>query len=255
MSVIYKENSQYIEIILHRPAKLNALDTTMLTQLLACVHQASASEKLVVKISAVGSVFCSGLDLVELVSLCDQGDLQGLEQFNYLVGRCLLALAELNKWIVLAMQGNVYGGGLGLLAISDYVVAKEGALVSFSELEWALVPGQIYPYLHAKLGASVNAWLLNAAKLHVEQPQLFNFIHGYSNCVDTSVHEYLAGLDTCQLDAYIASKNVFNTYATKVDDAWCLSVAKTFAKQSLKAYAAGRFNKFVKKTFTDVVAT
>ena len=34
MSVIYKENSQYIEIILHRPAKLNALDTTMLTQLL-----------------------------------------------------------------------------------------------------------------------------------------------------------------------------------------------------------------------------
>ena len=81
--------------------------------------------------------------------------------------------------------------GVGwLTAISDYVVAKEGALVSFSELEWALVPGQIYPYLHAKQ-CRKNEILLNAAKLHVEQPQLLTHSWVFK---DTSVHEYLAGL-------------------------------------------------------------
>ena len=127
------------EIMLDRPAAMNALDTAMATRLLAVCEQLAADPEIrAVLVSAAGArAFCVGADLKERGRMTDEGFLRQREVFRATFGSVL----GLPQPSVAAVHGYALGGGCELALCCDLIVAEETAVFGLPEVTVGLVPG------------------------------------------------------------------------------------------------------------------
>lgn len=92
-------------------------------------------------------------------------ELKTLKNFNeareFFIGfaNLLNAFRTLKKFVILQVQGRVVGGGIGIVAASDYTVAIENAEIKLSELSIGLGPFVIEPAITRKIGSAAFAQL------------------------------------------------------------------------------------------------
>lgn len=112
------------EIRLQRPAAGNAIDLPMALDLLTATRAAATSERMrVLLLTADGLAFSPGGDLA-MLSVAPQGDLPALlEEMLTDYHQALRELVALDVPIVAAVHGSAGGGSLGLLHVSDIVIA------------------------------------------------------------------------------------------------------------------------------------
>ncbi len=142
-------------LILNRPAARNALDATLvgeLTRALAGLSALPEAELRLVVLRGEGEVFCAGADLGYMRGDAGRGaeDDRDVSRLPSLFRR----LAALPVPVVGVLRGAAMGGGLGLLACCDVVLAEQTAVVALPELRLGLVPALIAPYLLRKIAAS-----------------------------------------------------------------------------------------------------
>ncbi len=81
--------------------------------------------------------------------------------------RLINAMKNTPKFILTKVQGKAVGGGVGIIAASDYVIAHEAAAVKLSELSIGIGPFVIAPAVKRKIGHSAFAELsINATQWH-----------------------------------------------------------------------------------------
>ena len=139
-------------VTLSRPERRNAISGDMISELASAADEVGSDPSIrVVVLSAEGDVFCAGADLEWMRS---QFDAAPEEQHRQAVrfARMLNAWNVVPKPVIARVQGNAYGGGLGLMAVADVVCADENARFALSETRLGLVPATISPYLLARLG-------------------------------------------------------------------------------------------------------
>ena len=95
--------------------------------------------------------FCAGAFFDELMAVTNEAD--GTRFFAGF-GQLMLAMKNCSKFIVARVQGKAVGGGVGIIAASDYCFATEAADVKLSELSVGLGPFVIAPALERKIGVS-----------------------------------------------------------------------------------------------------
>lgn len=139
-------------VTLSRPERRNAISGEMITELTAAADEVASEPSVrVVVLSSEGSVFCAGADLEWMRSQIDASP-------EVRHGQAVRLARMLNAWnvvpkpVIARVQGNAYGGGLGLMAVADIVCADENALFGLSETRLGLIPATISPYLLARLG-------------------------------------------------------------------------------------------------------
>ena len=93
--------------------------------------------------------FCAGASFDEMKAVADASS--GREFFSGFA-RVILAMIRAPQFIVTRVQGKVIGGGVGLIAASDYAVAVRGASLRLSELAVGLGPFVIGPVVERKVG-------------------------------------------------------------------------------------------------------
>jgi len=127
------------EIILSRPAAMNALSTTMLTALAdACAGVAADREVRVVVLAAAGErAFCVGADLKERAAMSDSQLLAQRPAFRAAFG----GLLGLPQPVIAAVHGFALGGGCELALSCDVIVADDTAVFGLPEATVGLVPG------------------------------------------------------------------------------------------------------------------
>jgi enoyl-CoA hydratase/carnithine racemase len=127
------------EIVLDRPAALNALSTAMLTSLAqACGRIAADAEIRAVVLSAAGDrAFCVGADLKERAAMTDAQLLAQRPVFRAAFG----GLLGLPQPVVAAVHGFALGGGCELALSCDIIVADDTAVFGLPETTVGLVPG------------------------------------------------------------------------------------------------------------------
>ncbi|HEY3735431.1 MAG TPA: enoyl-CoA hydratase-related protein [Streptosporangiaceae bacterium] len=127
------------EIVLDRPAAMNALDTAMARRLAAvCAELAADPAVRVVVLSGAGPrAFCVGADLKERGRLDDAGFLRQRRVFRAAFGGVL----GLPQPAVAAVHGYALGGGCELALSCDLIVADETAVFGLPEATVGLVPG------------------------------------------------------------------------------------------------------------------
>jgi methylglutaconyl-CoA hydratase len=131
--------------------KSNSLPGTLLRSLASTIEHAGARQdvRVIVLRSEGEGAFCAGASFDELVSIDDAA--AGKEFFLGFAG-VILAMIQAPVPVVTAVQGKVAGGGVGLVAASDYVIAVEKASLKLSELAIGIGPFVVGPVIVHKVG-------------------------------------------------------------------------------------------------------
>jgi methylglutaconyl-CoA hydratase len=139
-------------LTLNRPDKHHAMDARMISELAdaAAEFAADAGVRAVVLASS-GPSFCAGGDL-EWMRAQAAADRAGKIAEAGRLSAMLAALDALPKPLIARVQGNVYGGGVGLLAVSDIAIAAEGVRLALTETRLGLIPATIGPFVVRRMG-------------------------------------------------------------------------------------------------------
>ncbi len=148
--IVFERNSEEVATcILNNPARRNALSITLMQQLCACAEQIEKDRNIRVWIlRGAGPVFCSGLDIGEVMD-----SRLGIESAG-MVKKCLSAVYQIPIATVAVVQGAAMGGGAGLVAACDFAVASPDATIGFPEVRRGLIPAQVMSLLVRKLRRS-----------------------------------------------------------------------------------------------------
>lgn len=139
-------------LTLNRPDKHNALDGETLKQLRASlldVQQNSAAR--VVVLTGAGASFCAGADIGHMRSMLGASEQANIEDARVLA-ECLRTLDELTLPVIARINGNVFGGGVGLVACADIAIAVDTAKFALTEVRLGIVPAAISPYVVTAIG-------------------------------------------------------------------------------------------------------
>jgi len=109
----------------------------------------------VIVLRATGDVFCSGAHLGEMQEM-GQADFQENLAAALDMGGMFRAVRNCPAPVVARVQGPAFGGGVGLVAACDVVVASFRARFSFSEVRLGLVPGVISPLVMDRIGQAAT---------------------------------------------------------------------------------------------------
>jgi len=141
-------------LILDRPAVGNALDDALIERLGealgACAEDPAVR---VVVLTGAGRVFSAGADLNWMGRMREAGREANLEDARR-TQRLFAAVTELPKPVVARVNGPARGGGVGLLAAADVVVAAADVHFAFTEVRLGIVPAMIAPFVIARMGAA-----------------------------------------------------------------------------------------------------
>lgn len=136
--------------------KRNALPATILRQMADSIDAAGANAdaRVVILASEGTGTFCAGASFDELRALktVDEG-----KEFFSGFARVILAMRRCPKIIIGRIQGKAVGGGVGLVAATDYSFALPTASLRLSELAVGLGPFVIGPVIERKIGRSAFA--------------------------------------------------------------------------------------------------
>lgn len=139
-------------VTLNRPQANNAYDGAMLEALCAAVAQAAADPAIrLVVIRGEGRHFQAGADLRWLRSVSAQGPQANLDA-SRLTARAMRELNALPKPTVALVHGACIGGGTGLAASCDVVIAERSASFAISEARWGVAATIIFPQLVDAIG-------------------------------------------------------------------------------------------------------
>jgi methylglutaconyl-CoA hydratase len=123
----------------------------------------------VVVLRSGGDVFCAGAHLGEMKAAGEAG-LDANLAASLEMGAMFRAVRNCPAPVVARVQGPAYGGGVGLVAACDVVVAGLDAKFAFSEVRLGLVPGVISPLVIERIGpAAARRLFLTAESVPVEE--------------------------------------------------------------------------------------
>ena len=142
--------------------KGNSLPGTVLRRLAEQIAEMGQRDdvRVIALRSAREGPFCAGASFDELAAIQDEA--QGKEFFLGFA-RVILAMIRCPKPIVTRVQGKVVGGGVGVVAASDYVIATDKAQLRLSELAVGIGPFVVGPAIQRKIGpGAFSAMALDA---------------------------------------------------------------------------------------------
>lgn len=165
-------------ITLNRPEVHNAFNAEVI-ELLSEIFDdlAGADGVRVVLLDAVGKSFSAGADLNWMKRAGSFTEEENREDARAL-GEMLRRLNRLPKPTVALVQGSAFGGGVGLMAACDMVVAVREAAFSLSEVKLGLIPATIAPYVVAAIGErQARRYFLTGERFDAEAARRIGLVH------------------------------------------------------------------------------
>ena len=144
------EDEQFFWISLGRPEAHHALDAGMLRDLHAALDEADRSPRgTMLGLRADGAHFCAGMDLVAAVGTGSAVPAGGAPHPYWAL---LERLASMDRVSVALVDGKAIGGGVGLAAACDIVLATPNARFRLTEILFGLMPAMVLPFLARRTG-------------------------------------------------------------------------------------------------------
>ncbi len=153
-------------LTLNRPEKHNTLSAAMISELTEAAAELGDDPKVrVVVLAAAGESFCAGGDLGWMKAQI-AGDAGSRGASARALAMMLFALDRMPKPLIGRVQGQAYGGGLGMMSVCDLAIGVPGAMFGLTETKLGLIPATISPYVIARIGVT-------AARRHMMASRLF----------------------------------------------------------------------------------
>ena len=143
-------------VMLARPDVHNAFDASTIAELrstFAGLARESPMALRVVVLAGDGQTFCAGADVAWMRAAMSL-DVEGNEQDAMAMAEMFESIDTCPVPVVVRVQGAALGGGVGLCAVGDVVIAESGARFGFTETRLGILPAVISPFVIAKIGES-----------------------------------------------------------------------------------------------------
>lgn len=178
MSVLIERTPPITRMTLNRPETHNAFDETLITQLTEAFEALREDDSTrVVVLQGAGRSFCAGADLNWMGKMVNYSFAENLEDARALA-RMFEVMDYCPKPVVGRVHGAAMGGGAGLVAVCDVVVATPDARFAFSEVKLGLIPAVIAPYVVRKIGyGNARALFLTGERFDAETALRIGLAH------------------------------------------------------------------------------
>jgi methylglutaconyl-CoA hydratase len=240
-------------LTLNRPDVRNAFNEHVIAELTDWAAGARAAadhhELRIVVIGGAGKMFCAGADVNWMSKTIDYTEEENLRD-AMAMSRMFSAIDALPAAVIGRVQGAALGGGAGLAAVCDIVVAAEDAVFGFTEVKLGIVPAVISPFALAKIGRSAARELfLTGARFSAARAKEIGLVHAVvpepelDDAVDTFIRELL----TAGPEAIAAAKALIPQVSGRiVEDAMPIT-AKTIASRRVSPEGQEGLHAFLEK--------
>ena len=165
-------------ITLNRPERQNALDETLVGELIDALleFQAEPSVRVIV-LSASGLVFSAGIDPAWLRHSEPLGEVATVRD-ERLLAQLFATLNEVPKPTIARVQGPAYGAGIGLIAACDLAVAAYEAHFLFNETRLGRIAASAAPFFLAAVGVRQGRrYLLSGERFSAAEAYRIGLVH------------------------------------------------------------------------------
>src|ERR1041385_5405780 len=182
-------------VTLNRPDVRNAFNGEMIAELCAWAadfHQNPQGARAVV-LAGAGKSFCAGADATWLAQIAVHSEQENIRDAT-ITSQMFRELDHLPVPLIGRIQGAAIGGGSGLAAVCDIVVAAEDAVFGFTEVKLGVIPAVISPYALAKIGRSAARELfLTGGRFSAARAREIGLVHAVVAAadLDSTVARYL----------------------------------------------------------------
>ncbi|HRM55355.1 MAG TPA: enoyl-CoA hydratase/isomerase family protein [Ottowia sp.] len=198
-------------VTLNRPEVRNAFNDQVIAELTEAFAGLGARDDVrAIVLAAQGPAFCAGADLNWMRRMADYTRQENIADAGKLA-EMLRVIYECPKPTIARVQGDVYAGGMGLVAACDMAVAVDTAGFCLSEVKLGLIPATISPYVIRAMGArAAHRYFLTAERFDATEALRIGFVHEVvaADQLDAKVDELLKALTSASPNAVRVCKKL-----------------------------------------------
>src|SRR6476619_2118671 len=223
-----------------RPERRNAFDAELIAELTGAF--VNVGDVRAVVLSGDGPSFSAGADVEWMRSSADLtyeeniADALRLRAMRDAIDGCPAP-------VVARVQGHALGGGCGLVACSDVVVAEPGAQFAFSEVKLGIVPAVISPFALAKIGTSAaRRWFVTGERFGADVALRIGLAHEIAEDLDPAVDAVLCELRSAGPEAARTAQALARAPRSAEETAQLIAAHRTSAEgqEGLRAFLEKR---------------
>jgi methylglutaconyl-CoA hydratase len=240
-------------VILNRPEVHNAFNAQLIADLrtvFGALAREGPTDLRAIVLSGAGPSFCAGADVtwmraaIQLDIEANEADAMAMADLLELIDTCPAPL-------IARVHGAALGGGMGLCAVSDVVIAEAGARFGFTETRLGILPAVISPFVIAKIGESnARALFPGGRRFDAVRAQRIGLVHelvegqdALDNAVEATIDDLLAAGPT----AARAAKAIVREVRGLGHGSSKWHTARVIARQRVSAEAQEGFRAFQEK--------
>ena len=173
-----KVEAQRATLTLTRPELRNAFNDEVIAELTQAFTELGQRDDVrAIVLAAEGPAFCAGADLNWMRRMADYDREQNLADAARLA-EMLRVIHHCPKPVVARVQGDVYAGGMGLVACCDIAISIDSAHYCLSETRLGLLPATISPYVLRAMGPrAAQRYCLSAERFDAAEALRIGFVH------------------------------------------------------------------------------
>ena len=203
-------------VTLNRPEVRNAFNDKVIAELTQAFTQLGQDPQVrAIVLAAEGPAFCAGADLHWMRRMADYTHAENLADAGQLA-EMLRVIFTCPKPTVARIQGDVYAGGMGLVAACDMAVSVDTANYCLSEVKLGLYPATISPYVIRAMGArAAHRYFLTAERFDAPEALRIGFVHAVvsADLLDAQVQTLVKALSSASPNAVKACKELLQEVA------------------------------------------
>jgi len=239
------------KVNLNRPAVRNAFNEVLIAELtIVFTDLGQRSDVSVIVLAANGQSFCAGADLSWMKAMATYTYEENIADAQ-LLAKMLHTMYYCPKPLIARVQGEAYGGGVGLVAVCDIVIAADGSHFCLSESRLGLLPATISPYVIKALGEQAcRRYFITAERFSAVDAYRMGFVHVLSQAseLDLNVEKICQAIIQNGSAAVKGCKKLVQDYASMpIDESLLQDSVKRIAEIRCSNEAQSRMKSFLEK--------
>jgi methylglutaconyl-CoA hydratase len=201
-----ERDDDLLRITLARPETRNAFDAALISELAEAFVNIGTSRAVV--LAGDGPSFCAGAD-IEWMRASANLDYDANVADATALRRMFEAIDACPAPVIATVQGHALGGGVGLVACADIVLAHDRALFAFSEVKLGIIPAVISPFVLRKIGESAaRRYFVTGERFDAQTALRLGLVHEVTKDLDTALARVIYELRTAAPRASRAAKRL-----------------------------------------------
>lgn len=235
--VIYRVENQIGHIILNRPNHNNALTEDIVVRVVEALRVAEEDPEIkVIILSGAGESFCIGADLEVMTALENASE---TAKWIELTASLAKTIVDLDKYVIVAVQGYAAGAGFSLALAADFIIAEQHARFALSFAKLGLIPDLgMTKHLVERVPLNIaKEWISSGKEISAEEAfqrgmvnritdsnllqeaiDFSQFIINGAPLCNKYVKHLLNRAESSNLDVALMNENMVQTVLLKTDD-------------------------------------